>query len=430
MSGSISYKPRVLIVSNNVLSTRNNNGKTLLSLFKSVPRENVSQLYFSSEEPESGLADSYYRISDSDVLNSVLRKRGNKISGGVIRESDNDYFGLHDKTPSINVSNIKKLELARIFRELIWKLSSWNGVELRDWIKKVDPDIVFFCAGDSLFAHRIYNAVANSVPSARKVVYVTDDYIMPRFELSPFWWLRRNFVYSHMKRSAINSDVFVTISEEMRIEYLKRFGKDSITVFNTPENLKVDNFGKSPRDDFIMVYAGGLHFERWKTLNRLALDIKKFNQDNERSIRLKIFSHQSVDQKVRSALNVPGASEFLGALDHEGVKFHLNDADVLVHVESFSRKCIASTRLSISTKIGDYLSVGSPILAIGPKNIASMRFLRDFAHCITSTDGCFSFLHNLSVDCEDFGLSKSGKNFHENLINKFEYHVLNGHDTN
>jgi len=426
MAGSESRKPRVLIISNNVLSTQNNNGKTLLSLFKSVPRENISQLYFSSEKPEEGLASSYYRISDSDALNNVLRRKENRISGGTVSPENDSYIKLSQSfsgIPGIKNTKIKRIEFTRIVREVIWKLSSWNSIELREWIKKVNPDIVFFCAGDSLFAHRIYNVVANSAPSARKVVYVTDDYIMPRFELSPFWWLRRHYVYSRMRRTVSNSDVFVTISDEMRAEYLKRFGKDSINIFNTPDNLKIDSFKKSPRGDYIMVYAGGLHFGRWKTLHRLAEALKEFNEKNGRSVLLKVFSHQDVEDRIRLALTVPGGSEFMGALDSNELKYNLNDADFLVHVESFSKKHARSTRLSISTKIFEYLNVGSKVVAIGPSEISSMRFLSSYAFCITSYESLEDDLVYLLSD-HDFTLFKYNSFDSEACFSAFKKRVL------
>ena len=58
---------RLLIISNNVLSTTNNNGKTILSCIDSIPQDQVQQLYFSNETPTvSGYR--YFKISDTDVI--------------------------------------------------------------------------------------------------------------------------------------------------------------------------------------------------------------------------------------------------------------------------------------------------------------------------------------------------------------------------
>ena len=83
---------RLLIISNNVLSTTRNNGKTILSCIDTLPKNQVRQLYFSEEIPT--LADyKYYQISDTDIINARLKreKPGRAIArlnaGNSIKES-------------------------------------------------------------------------------------------------------------------------------------------------------------------------------------------------------------------------------------------------------------------------------------------------------------------------------------------------------
>ena len=54
-----------------------------------------------------------------------------------------------------------------------------------------------------------------------------------------------------------------------------------------------------------------------------------------------------------------------------------NEADILLHVESFNEKMKKYTRLSISTKIPEYLASKRLIIAIGPVDIASIEYLKD-----------------------------------------------------
>jgi hypothetical protein len=300
--------------------------------------------------------------------------------------SKNNFSNPEHKDKIFNLNRIKKSEFARLLRELFWKLARIDRASLLNWVKKFSPEVIFFCAGDSLFAYDIYDLVSEYSSSAKKVVYITDDYIMPRFRFDPAWWLRRNVIYSKMRTAVQDSDIFFTISEEMRDEYKKIFGKDSFLAFNMPKKMKIENFKKENRSDLILAYTGGLHFKRWESLALLAEIIKRFNKNNSRNIILKIYSCSVISDNIKSKLNIHGSSKFCGELDERGVRFVLNDADILVHVESFDRKCIESTRLSVSTKIFEYLDVGNKILAIGPSNIASMKFLKENAYCITSIE--------------------------------------------
>jgi len=346
-------------------------------------------VFFSSEVGDSKLASRYYRISDSDVLKKTLGFRYKQGAGEELtlcgeRNRSEKY---RDKTRLLMW--VRRFELGRLARELVWKVAPINYHFLDRWVKAFNPNIVFFCAGDSIFAYRIYQNICESVPSARKVLYVTDDYILPRRSVNLFWWIRRYLILGKMKCAVAHSDVFITISPEMRNEYKRRLGRDSINILNISESLKIESFEKDHRCDLVLVYAGGLHFDRWKTLRSLALAIKDFNHVYNRNVRLKIYSHQDLGKKVRRALEVSGASQFCGSLNPNGVRKELNNADILVHVESFNRKCIEGTRLSISTKIPEYISVGGRILAIGPSCVSSMKMLLENAYCITELSNIY-----------------------------------------
>lgn len=371
---------KILIISNNVLSSQNNNGKTLLSFFKDHPKSNLAQLYFSSEKLDGNYVSTSYRISDEDVLKSVFSY---KVKAGIELGCMIGTDNVLKKEPSkIKSENFKSSNMARLLREVVWKISSIDHDSLFKWVSDFNPDVIFFCAGDSLFAYDIYQTVCSYFPNIKKVVYITDDYILPRETLNLFWLLRRRLTYSKMKKAVVEANVFVTISEEMRIEYKKLFNKDSILAFNMSANLKIDNFKKTARSDFLLVYAGGLHFKRWGTLAVLARALKRFNNENNRKVTLEIYSHQNVDSDILREIEIQGVSRFCGSLDERGVQYALNNADILVHAESFEKKCIESTRLSISTKIAEYISIGSKILAVGPSSLASMKFLASNAVCI------------------------------------------------
>ena len=55
---------------------------------------------------------------------------------------------------------------------------------------------------------------------------------------------------------------------------------------------------------------------------------------------------------------------------------NLARADILLHVESFEEKEKNYFRLSMSTKIPEYLSVGRPVLVVGPDDIGSVEYIR------------------------------------------------------
>jgi len=401
--------PNILIISNNSLSDSKNNGKTIASFFKNYPKRKVRQLYFNSEKPSGLKIDSFYQITDKDMLDYFLNR---KIEPGRILNvvPKNNTLRKEKSKKDIPINNI-----TRIIRESIWRNYTGLMPKLSKWLDQFSPDIIFFVAGDSLFSYNFVNLITKKY-NTKLVTYVTDDYILPRHSVNIFWWIRRNNILKEMKKTVKKSDLFITISQEMRKKYREMFGVDSIILMNTIDTLKMNTEKISSNSDYIsLVYAGGLHLKRYDTLSLLGKAIKRYNLKTEgKKLRLKIYSNLTPEDKVLNKINIKDASQYYGSLNSKELKIKLNNCDIPVHVESFDNNAIKATKLSISTKIPEYLSLGKPILAIGPSEISSMKYLKDCAHCVTGVD---SLENKLSVLINNKELQKS---LSIKAINKFE----------
>ena len=408
--------PKILVISNNPFSKTSNNGKTLASFFKEYPSENIAQLYFSSEIPNEDSYKNYFRISDIQVLKSMVTfaSAGSKVHVDINKKS----FRYGEASAKSITNYIKKSDFSRLSRELMWKSKKWKSNEITYWLNDFSPDIVFFCAGDTGFAYDIVSYVLDRT-GAKLITYITDDYVLPRRTASILWRLRRNIIFKKMNRTISRSNLFITISEQMRKTYKELFKKDSIVALNMTESMKIDNFISENQNynNIKLIYTGGLHFKRYETLSLLANAINKYNKNSSgKKAFLSIYSTGMLSDKVLNRLNIKGASEFLGGLDSKELKIKLNEADIPVHVESFDLKSIESTRLSISTKIPEYLSLGKPILAIGPEEVASMKYIADCAFCINSADNIYE---NLALFLNDNILQSE---LSEKAVSMFDYH--------
>ena len=82
-------------------------------------------------------------------------------------------------------------------------------------------------------------------------------------------------------------------------------------------------------------------------------------------------SNKILDQFKKSNIN------YRGSVEGNGLKKAIKDSDVLLHVESDDNKNRQLTKLSISTKIPEYLMSGRFIVGFGPTEVASMRLLSE-----------------------------------------------------
>lgn len=376
------HPPRVLVVSNNPFSDVSNNGKTLTSLFEDYPTEALAQLYFSDEAPSGGACRKFFKVSDADVLRRLARRTP------------------RDTGPVWAGPRRSRGDLARLAREAVWATGAWHTPELDNWLDAFDPEVVFFMAGDSLFAFRAVEHVLRRA-GASLTLYVTDDYVLPRITISPAWWLRRGLVSKSLGRAVGRATLFVTISEDMRRTYAARYGRSSLVAANSPDALVTDACTGEEQTGcpLVLTYAGGLHFNRATTLASMGRAIHAINEAAGKQVAvLRIFSGQELGRRDAALFDAAGAIEFGGALDASGVARELGRSDVLVHVESFDRRSRESTRLSVSTKIPEYLAHAKPVVAVGPEGVASMNTLSGAALCVTDPARLTSDLRRLLFD--------------------------------
>lgn len=367
----------ILIISHNPLSKVNNNGKTLVSIFKGVPEENIYQIYLNSDVPDYSEYCHYVQLNEKQILSSVLKVKNlccreikatpDKISYATIK---NHNFGNHTK---------------RLLRECVWKLSFWK-IKLKDWLKDKQFDVVFFMAGDGLFAYDVYTFVIKNI-SAKGCMFFTDDYIIGKTSFSPVATIRRSLLKSKIKKTLKLINELYVISDEMRDAYYNLFNVEGYIIRNfsiEKRNEPVTTL-QNKSVHLVMVYAGGLHYNRWKVLSQIAKHLSNLNKLSEVKCCLKIYSAQNISNKIINQLSVEGASEFLGSASASQIADIYANADILLHVESFEKKAIASTRFSFSTKIPEYLSAGKCVLAVGPEEVASVKYLSNFA-CVASNE--------------------------------------------
>ena len=363
---------RLLIISNNVMSNTRNNGKTIYSYIDSMDPQNVAQLYFHTDRP-SIAGYRYFRITDKDILKGILysRNRGTPIHAVSAKKEQKATSGAKHRG-----------EALRLFREMLWK-GKWKSKALLAWLDAFSPTAVFFVGGDCLFAYDICKFIADRY-NAKTSLYITDDYIMPGKKDHVITKLRKRWIKKKMQGCLAYAHSFFTVSGMMRKEYREVFGRDSSVIVNLSEPLKMP-VEKKPDNVYTIMYAGSLYYGRDEVLGKLSHAIQKYNCTSLKKALLKVYTNSAPDEEQKSKFVVDGASMYCGSLGKEELKRELNLSDILAFVESFDEEFAEKTKYSLSTKVPEYLSVGKPILAIGPTGIGSMEYLADVAVCVNDT---------------------------------------------
>lgn len=375
------FKEKLLIINNNVLSDTSNNGKTVLSYIDCLPKGNIAQLYFNGAKPSiSGY--NYFQISDKDILKGLLNPnmRGRAYSSTVSLT----------KSDVVSSRKIPRNIWTILIRELLW-WKSWKSSNLLKWLDDFSPTSIFFVAGDSLFAYAICWYIAKKYGCAVSV-YVTDDYIVERKNETFLEKLFRKKIKKEMLKILSISKNFFTISEIMREKYLEELNHDSHIIVNMTESLKSEEKYDNDESIIKLVYAGNLYYGRDLVISKLSDSIELYNNTHQKKCKLYIYSNKVLTDEEKAMMIKGEGTCFGGNLNKLELQIVLNQADFLVFVESFDEIYIEKTRYSLSTKVTEYLSLAKPIIAIGPKGIGSIEYLKDVSLHIDNLDEIYEKL--------------------------------------
>lgn len=403
--------PRILIISNNVLSYTKNNGKTIYSFFNTLPKENISQLYFSSEIPEIE-GYNYFRISDRDIIKGFLNKnRGDTI------------FPIQQ----INEKKSKKILIPRnsftcYIRDIL-RHNRWKSKKFISWLNAVSPNIVFFMAGDTFFSYEACEFVISNY-NCRLFTYTTDDYILPRENDSFLSKYRRKQNFKLLNNCIHRSEKLFVVSPMMKKYYDNIFNVDSYVIVNMTESLLQKELLVNNNDTFKFVYAGSLYFGRDEVLIKLIENIKKINKIKNKKIFLSIYSNTTPSKTILKKLNNENVSKYMGTVNSEELKHIFNSSDAPIFIESFDKKNIEKTRLSLSTKIPEYLSLKKPIIAIGPVDVGSIDYIKDLSFCATNLDKIYDIIIKF-MDSEEDRIEMSNKSYQKFLNNHNKERIQN-----
>ena len=123
------------------------------------------------------------------------------------------------------------------------------------------------------------------------------------------------------------------------------------------------------------VYAGNLFWGRDDTLSAVADALERINDGGVKAV-LEVYTGAAITAEVKEKLERPGTSHIMGSRPYEEIKQIMHGADVVLHVESFEQQAIDTVRYSFSTKVIDCLQSGNQVLGIGPREIASIAYIR------------------------------------------------------
>ncbi len=377
-------KNKVLFVTGTPFRNDTNSGKTLGVMFDKFPSEELAQLYFSPQSPKSNACETYYQINEKQLIKSFFGINARKC-GGEISSLDLAEAGVKPEKNADMLTKIGGNILIRIMRNFLWKISHWENKNYYRWLDSVSPSIIFTILFDNPKTAKAVRNIAKRYDCS-VVMFVTDDNYNDS-EKKPS--LIRKLFYKSLQKSTArlmrDYGKYIIGCCDMASDFFgEKFRLPHSTVY-TPSNAICNALPLAEQNDegvVVFRYFGNIMLRRWESLKKLGEAIRDYNiAKGEKKAILEVYSG-ATHADIIEELTIENGCEFKGWISGEEYFKALQTAHIGVHVESFDENMIRRTKMSISTKIADYLGAGKCIFAIGPDEVASMQHIKDVAVCV------------------------------------------------
>jgi hypothetical protein len=253
----------------------------------------------------------------------------------------------------------------------------WLTPKLRKEVKHFRPQVVHSLLG-GVRAMRLSLALSRYL-DVPLVPHFMDDWVDNLFTDGQLGGYARSETERVLAQVLERAPVCLTIGDDMRREFEFRLNRPCVTVGNS---VDLDDYTRAGQGaahhgpELVMRYVGGLHLGRDQVLSVLAevLDGESLD-DRKWTLELFVPDHDRgragrMAERFRSVVHG-------GSLAPSEVPGRLVTADALVFLESELPGITNFTRLSVSTKVPQYLASGRPLLVMGPPDQASVRtFMR------------------------------------------------------
>ena len=364
---------RLLVITRAPWLNDNGTGSTLTDLFSEFSDMEIYSLCMREAPAVCSISKKNFYISERQIVNALIHR------GTVGKITDSSSVETTDQQKEIATYNKAKKYNFTIFqfcREFIWGTGIWKNKNLDNYLKEVKPDFIFFPDFPCVYAHKVLKYIKKKTNAKVAIFHADDCYTLKQFSLSPLYWLFR-FYQRKWVRSSVNiADVHYVISDVQKKDYDKAFGVNNKLLTKFGDFSSDPDLKKEFNNPLKIVYTGNIGLNRWKSLAMIAEALKQINKERIKA-ELIIYTGNEITDKIRRVLDVPGVSKILGKVNSNEIPFIQNSADILVHVESLDLKNRLTVRQSFSTKIVDYFKRGRAILAVGPKEVASIKHLID-----------------------------------------------------
>ena len=252
---------------------------------------------------------------------------------------------------------------------------------LRDWIVEFKPDLVYSQLSDLPTMTLVSEILdATGLPFA---LHVMDDWPSSMYRRGAFSRIVRGradrALASLLRRAAAR----MAIGDAMAQEYLRRYGVPFVAIQNSVDlarrsslaDLHRLEYAHPPGPPMMVVYAGRVGRANASSLVAVANVVVDMVSAGV-PLRLRVYTGSVNHPAVERMSRLEGV-ELRPAVPYDHMPALLESADVLLMPLDFDEDAVRFARLSMPTKIPEYMAAGRPVLPYAPRGCAASEYAWD-----------------------------------------------------
>lgn len=362
---SVKPYPKVLLFGHS-FNNYTGMGITLTNLFADWPKDNIA-VWADGVEPDLCNKIRPCSVYIGTYKDAVKQNIGKKIPGfkDKVREIIRKQYyktGIQEFREDTHISKID-LSLAKTF----------------------NPEIIFCALGNDAAMRRCENLM-NEFPNSKLVLYIVDDWVNTKINFryfASFWRHKYDKDFRHIINRAAG---LLSICQYMTDEYRRIYGK-SFYPFHNPVNVEewqsINVLPKYGNNKIAILYVGKINDDTTPCLLDMCKTIEELNLIRDSFV----FDIYSPDFGSKAFLfdRKIGVHVF-PSIAHENIPRVMKSYSALFLPLGFSKQSRRYVRLSMPTKLSEYLASGKPIILYCPKEIALSKYLVDKNCAVMCTD--------------------------------------------
>jgi len=376
--------PKVLVIGQ-AFHFLNGGGVTLSNLFKGYDKSRLFSLPFGRDNSSLEVCSNIYVLDYKSRFPIFLwpfinnKSKAQVISNlnicsekNLINESKHNFPTLR-KTLYL-LSTI--LGLDNIFHR--YRIST----NLSLWLKAINVDLIYAQYSD--YASMKFVRAIQKFLAKPMIIHIMDDWILgppitntnnslSKYGIFNSYWRKKNIsLFTELLSIACER---IAISEDMAQEYKKRFGFEFLWLHNYVDLKEWEPYSRlieNHNNDFVIGYFGTIDIKNKENFIDL---IEACKMQNNNAIKIRIFSRDS--KMLRSYHEDPNFIELRDNVNLEQYKREISKCSLLFLPLGFSSHSFNYGRLSLPTKLGEYMISKVPILVYAREDSTVYKFCSD-----------------------------------------------------